>query len=108
MKVGREIRQMVEFKRLNLSQDPYPTIAFDLIFCRNVLIYFDLQSKRRVVDSVTRCLPKDGLLFIGHAENINGITSRLRALAPTIYCKAESYSDVAHRLQTGAAHLSSQ
>jgi chemotaxis protein methyltransferase CheR len=103
MKIGREIRDLVEFERLNLSQDPYPTRPFDFIFCRNVLIYFDQQSKRRVVDSLTQCLPKDGLLFIGHAENINGLTSRLRPLAPTIYCKAESHCNLVHDFNAGVA-----
>jgi len=91
MKVGREVRQMVNFQRLNLGQGPFPATSFDLVFCRNGLIYFDAASKRRVVEQLTRCLSNDGLFFTGHAENLNGVTSRLRPCASTIYCRTESH-----------------
>lgn len=94
MKVGREVRQMVDFKRLNLGQGPFPTTSFDLVFCRNVLIYFDAASKRNVVERLTRCLSRDGLFFTGHAENLNGVTSGLRPCASTIYCRAESHGRI--------------
>jgi chemotaxis protein methyltransferase CheR len=96
VKVDPEIQQMVQFGRINLSQGPYPIgVPFDLIFCRNVLIYFDHSSKRNVVNNLAKCLSADGLLLIGHAENLNGLTPSVRSLAPTIYCKAESYSRLA-------------
>jgi chemotaxis protein methyltransferase CheR len=96
MKVTREIQQMVKFARLNLSQGPYPIKApCDLILCRNVLIYFDSESKRRVVNNLARCLFDDGLFLIGHAENLNGLTRSVRSLRPTIHCKAESYDRLA-------------
>jgi chemotaxis protein methyltransferase CheR len=92
MKVGREVRQMVTFNRLNLGQGPFPTTPpFDLIFCRNVLIYFDAASKRKVVEHLARCLSHDGLFLTGHAENLNGVTSRLRPCGSTIYCRTESH-----------------
>jgi chemotaxis protein methyltransferase CheR len=96
MKVTREIQQMVQFARINLSQGPYPVTAlFDLILCRNVLIYFDSQSKRKVVNNLAKCLSDEGLLLIGHAENLNGLTSSVRSLRPTVHCKAESYNRLA-------------
>lgn len=102
MKVSREIQQVVQFGRINLSQGPYPIgVPFDLILCRNVLIYFDNNSKRRVVNNLAKCLSADGLLLIGHAENLNGLTSSVRSLAPTIYCKAESYSRLADEFRAG-------
>jgi chemotaxis protein methyltransferase CheR len=100
MKVTQETRQMVQFARLNLSQGPYPTgVPFDLVFCRNVLIYFDNDSKRKVVNNLAKCLSADGLLLIGHAENLNGLTPSIRSLGPTIYCKADSYDRLADEFQ---------
>jgi len=89
MKVMPCIQEMIEFQRLNLAQGPYPPNGhFDLIFCRNVLIYFDLESKHKVVERLTRCLTRSGLLFLGHAENLSGIHSPLRSLAPAVYGRA--------------------
>ncbi len=89
MKVMPGIQQMVEFRKLNLAHDPYPPRGhFDVIFCRNVLIYFDLESKRKVVEKLTRCLSRAGLLFVGHAENLGGINSPLRSVAPAVYARA--------------------
>jgi chemotaxis protein methyltransferase CheR len=89
MKVMPGIQQMVEFRKLNLAHDPYPPRGhFDVIFCRNVLIYFDLDSKRKVVEKLTRCLSRAGLLFVGHAENLGGINSPLRSVAPAVYARA--------------------
>jgi chemotaxis protein methyltransferase CheR len=103
MKVGREIRQMVNFQRLNLGQGPFPTTSFDLVFCRNVLIYFDAASKRKVVEHLTRCLSPDGLFFTGHAENLNGVTSRLRPCASTIYCRTESHGRLVRNFDSQAS-----
>ena len=88
MKVRVEIQQMVDFRRLNLDQESEILEGpFDAIFCRNVLIYFDTASKRRVVANLVRHLMADGYLFVGHAENLNSVSSQLRSLEPTIYVK---------------------
>jgi chemotaxis protein methyltransferase CheR len=91
MKVKVEVQQMVDFRRLNLNQESEVNEVsegpFDAIFCRNVLIYFDLDSKRRVVANLVRHLTPNGLLFVGHAENLNSVSSQLQSLEPTIYCK---------------------
>ena len=90
MKVAREIRDIVEFQRLNLGDDVYPVReTFDAIFCRNVLIYFDATSKTRVVDKLVRHLAPQGLLFIGHAENLHSVTQGLRSVAPTVYLQSK-------------------
>ena len=90
MKVKVEIQQMVDFRWLNLAQEPDLTEGpFDAIFCRNVLIYFDLASKRRVIANLVHHLMPNGFLFVGHAENLNGMSSHLRSLEPTIYTRAE-------------------
>jgi chemotaxis protein methyltransferase CheR len=89
MKVKVEIQQMVDFERLNLNQESNPPESpFDIIFCRNVLIYFDAASKSRVVANLSRHLVANGFLFVGHAENLSSISSDLRSLEPTIYRKA--------------------
>jgi len=93
MKVVRAIRQMVEFRRLNLGDDVYPVNeTFDAIFCRNVLIYFDAISKTKVVEKLTRHLSQGGLLFIGHAENLHSITQGLHSVAPTVYLQRNERS----------------
>jgi chemotaxis protein methyltransferase CheR len=96
MKVKLEIQQMIDFRRLNLNQEfDLPEGPFDAIFCRNVLIYFDAASKRRVVAKLSRHLVTNGFLFVGHAENLNSMVPRLRSLEPTIHTKTEdSYSDI--------------
>jgi chemotaxis protein methyltransferase CheR len=86
MKVMPEIRAMVDFRKLNLIQGPYPPDAhFDVILCRNVLIYFDLQFKQKTIERLTRCLAPNGLLFVGQAENLSSVRSQLKILAPAVY-----------------------
>jgi chemotaxis protein methyltransferase CheR len=89
MKVKVEIQRMVEFRRLNLDQESDRVEGpFNAIFCRNVLIYFDAASKQRVVTSLVRHLVANGILFVGHAENLNAVSPELRSLEPTIYTRA--------------------
>ena len=95
MKVKVEIQQMVEFRRLNLAQESDLTEGpFDAIFCRNVLIYFDVASKRRVIAYLVRHLTANGLLFVGHAENLCSVSSQLQSLEPTIYAKTGTQEDL--------------
>lgn len=86
--VADELRQLITFRRLNLSQPPFPMRGpFDAIFCRNVMIYFDDPVRARLVAEMTRLLRPGGLLFIGHAESLLGITANLAAVAPSVYQK---------------------
>lgn len=88
MKVKKEIQWMIEFRRLNLNEEADLSQGpFDAIFCRNVLIYFDAASKQRVVTNLVRQLVANGLLFVGHAENLTNMTDELRSLESTIYVK---------------------
>jgi len=88
MKVKVEIQRMIDFRRLNLNDESTVVEGpFDAIFCRNVLIYFDSASKQRVVTTLVQHLMSSGLLFVGHAENVNSMTTQLRSLEPTIYSK---------------------
>jgi len=86
MKAGTELRSVVRFERLNLNDDEYPVPGnLDLIFCRNVLIYFDTGSRARVIQRLVDRLAPNGFLFVGHAESLTGITDRVRYVMPTIY-----------------------
>jgi chemotaxis protein methyltransferase CheR len=86
MKAGPEIRSVVSFTRANLNDDRCPVAGpFDLVFCRNVLIYFDAQSKAAVIRRLQARLAPEGLLFLGHAESLNGLTDRMKSVGPTVY-----------------------
>ena len=86
MKVQSGIQQMVEFRHMNLSQEPYAVQGpFDVILCRNVLIYFDAASKRKVVGNLVNHLAAGGFLFVGHAENLTTLSPHLQSIEPTIY-----------------------
>jgi chemotaxis protein methyltransferase CheR len=90
MKAGPEIRSMVRFGRVNLNDEAYPLAGpFDVIFCRNVLIYFDIDSKVRVLQRLLNYLAPDGYLFLGQVESVHGLTDRLRAAGPTVYVLAD-------------------
>jgi chemotaxis protein methyltransferase CheR len=99
MKAGPEIRSVVRFERLNLNDDAYAVPGpFDLLFCRNVLIYFDPPSKARVLERLIPYLAPSGLLFLGHAESPSGLTSRLRSVGPTVYAPSAGSGDPGRRL----------
>lgn len=86
MKAGPEVRAFVRFERLNLNDASYQVPGpLDLILCRNVLIYFDPEGKRRVIERLLDHLAPTGFLLVGHAESLNGITDRVRAVIPSVY-----------------------
>ncbi len=82
-----EILGMVEFRRVNLIE-PLPDVGrFDVIFCRNVLIYFSRSTQEQVVNRLTVCLEPGGYLFVGHSESLTGIQHGLQHIQPAIYRK---------------------
>jgi chemotaxis protein methyltransferase CheR len=86
MKAGPEIRSLVRFARVNLvGSDWPPGPPFDLVFCRNVLIYFERQAKITVVERLIDRLDAGGYLFLGHAESLGGFTTKARPIIPTVY-----------------------
>jgi chemotaxis protein methyltransferase CheR len=102
MKISPELHRVVRFARVNLHADSYPILgSFDLIFCRNVLIYFDQESKIKVIGGILRHLSPSGLLFVGHSEHLGAMAPSLRTVAPTIHALASSIS--ALPVQTGAS-----
>ncbi len=86
MKARPELRSMIDFARVNLNDAASGvTGKFDLIFCRNVLIYFDDASKARVLDRLLAHLAPTGFVFLGHAESLSRWSDRVRSVGPTIY-----------------------
>jgi chemotaxis protein methyltransferase CheR len=69
-----EVRRHVTFAKHNLLDDNRKLGQFDVVFCRNVLIYFDLEAKRRIIEQIASMLPRDGYLFLGGTETVLGIT----------------------------------
>lgn len=85
-KAGQELRSIVRFGRLNLTDARYAMPSnYDLILCRNVLIYFTNALRRHVVTNLLRHLSAGGHFFLGHAETLAGIVDGLRTVIPTVY-----------------------
>ena len=85
--VEKALRQRVQFMHLNLNQ-PLPNLgSFDVILLRNVMIYFNLETKRQLVARLMSHLRPGGYLLIGHSETLNDINDTLQAVAPSIYRK---------------------
>jgi chemotaxis protein methyltransferase CheR len=79
-RVKPAIRQAVEFREWNLLSDLRALGQFDVVFCRNVLIYFDAPTKSRVLDAIAAQMAPDGVLFLGGAETVLGLTSKVQAV----------------------------
>jgi chemotaxis protein methyltransferase CheR len=83
--VAPEVRARVSFARLNLMGEWPMKGPFDLIFCRNVMIYFNDETRARLAHRFAELLPERGLLMIGHAESLASLNQPLRLLEPAIY-----------------------
>ena len=87
IRVKDDIRKMVTFQRYNLVTDPVPAKEYDIIFCRNVLIYFDNPTKAKVVNKLYSALKGGGYLIIGGAESLNNIEHCYTYVSPSVYQK---------------------
>ncbi|MEE4296386.1 MAG: protein-glutamate O-methyltransferase [Wenzhouxiangella sp.] len=87
--VRPELKRVVRVMPLNLLEEWPMKGPFDMIFCRNVFIYFDREVKAKIVDRYADLLPVGGLLFIGHSENLHGLTDRFDLIGGTIYRKTK-------------------
>ncbi len=76
--INSDIKSMVDYKEFNLLDSLKPLGNFDIVFCRNVLIYFDQETKSKVLDEIYELMPDDGLLFLGGAETVLGISDKFR------------------------------
>jgi chemotaxis protein methyltransferase CheR len=79
-RIAEEIRAMVTWREGNLLGDLRGLGRFDIVFCRNVLIYFDQPTKSRVLEAIAAQMPPDGVLYLGGAETVLGITDRFSAI----------------------------
>jgi len=86
VRIKPEVRQRVSFAKFNLLSDT-PQDTFDIIFCRNVMIYFDSQTRQRVVDRLCRALKPGGYFFVGLSESLNGLVHPLTTILPSGYQK---------------------
>jgi len=85
-RVRPELRQMITFKPLNLLADQWPlTGQFDVIFCRNVMIYFDKATQRKILARFVPLMKPDALLFAGHSENFLYVSDSLKLRGKTVY-----------------------
>ena len=76
--IDESIRKMVKYKSFNLLDDLKQLGSFDVIFCRNVLIYFDTPTKTRILDGMATLMPHDGFLYLGGAETVLGTTKKFQ------------------------------
>ena len=88
--IVRELRERVEFLHSNLMAPRQGLGLFDIIFLRNVMIYFDTETKRKVVANLLPYLKGNGFFVVGHSESLNGVTDDLVPMRPTIYQRAGS------------------
>lgn len=85
VKVRQEIRDMITFKRLNLQNRWPMRQPFDIIFCRNVVIYFNKDTQRVLFDRFAEQMTPGGHLFIGHSETLYKVSDRFKLLGSTVY-----------------------
>ena len=80
------LKAPIAFRRLNLTEPPYPMKGpFDVVFCRNVLIYFDQPTRQRLISAVEELLPPGGMLCIGHTETLSGLRTSLEMVRPSVF-----------------------
>ncbi len=87
--VKEVLKRMITFTWLNLSSPPFPMQGpLDVVFCRNVMIYFDNDVRRRLLQEIYRLLKPGGYLMVGHAESLSGMLSNFKSVEPSVYMKA--------------------
>ena len=85
-RVKPEVRKYVEFLMVNLIKNDWPfDDPFDIVFCRNVMIYFDADTQRRVLERIHRVMKPGGMLFVGHAENFSDSRDLFTLKGKTVY-----------------------
>ena len=86
-RVKQELRNTVQFKRFNLMETLSGEGPFDIIFCRNVMIYFDKETQGGLIDRFYGCLKKGGYFFVGHSESLTGLRQQFQYVEPSVYRK---------------------
>ena len=85
--IAKELRNRVQYRQVNLNEELPKMGEFDVIFLRNVMIYFDMETKKQVVGRMIPLLVPGGYLIIGHSESLNGVTDELKVVMPSVYRK---------------------
>lgn len=85
--LDKRLRSRVNFQQINLNEALPQLGAFDVVFLRNVMIYFNSDTKARVVERIAATLKPGGYLIIGHSESLNGVTDVLKSVRPSVYRK---------------------
>ena len=87
--VKQQLKKLILFRPLNLMQEAYPFKGkFDIVFCRNVMIYFDLETRKKLLSRFHRYMKPGAYLFIGHSETLGRNTSLFNYVQPTVYTSA--------------------
>ena len=88
VRIKPELRSKISFERLNLMDEVYciPEL-FDMVFCRNVIIYFDRKTQESVITKLSSKLREGGYLFLGHSESITNLNVPLKSIYPTVFLK---------------------
>jgi len=87
-KVRPILQNMLAFRRANLSTPPFPIKGpIDIVFCRNVMIYFDKEVRTRLVTEIYRVLRSGGYLFVGHSESLSSLRTEFKLVRPSVYMK---------------------
>jgi chemotaxis protein methyltransferase CheR len=85
---GEALKSHILFRRLNLATPPYPMQGpMDVVFCRNVMIYFDNDTRSGLLNEIHRLLKPGGYLMVGHAESLAGLMRDFKVVAPSVYLK---------------------
>jgi chemotaxis protein methyltransferase CheR len=91
VRVVPELRRLVEFRRLNFMDSDYGIQEkFDVIFCRNVIIYFDRPTQQSILEKITQQLRPQGYLFMGHAETLHELNLPVTPIAPALYRRIDA------------------
>lgn len=87
-KAKQRLKDLIIFRRMNLSEFPFPlSTPLDIIFCRNVMIYFDQIHRKKLLKELYRLLKPGGFLITGHSESITGLQTNFEVVRPSIYYK---------------------
>ncbi|RMG93141.1 MAG: methyltransferase domain-containing protein [Candidatus Dadabacteria bacterium] len=85
VRMAPHVRRLVRFRRLNLMEEFRFREPMDIVFCRNVMIYFDRATQEELLGKFWRVIAPGGYLFLGHSETLTGMADRFRSVAPTVY-----------------------
>ena len=87
VQVDGSLKELIEFRQLNLMHDWPAKGPFDIIFCRNVMIYFDKPTRHRLFERYADCLADGGYLFVGRSESVHTLSGRFELVGQSIYRK---------------------